>query len=170
MAKDKGTNLQASLDSGGYGVFYLWSLALPSGTIYRTTWHTDVTWNSQTWTATVCNAKRGVVRLNASVTAEVWLSGNDIPNQSIAFSDGVKGAQVEMFEAHDVTLGANDVIQHFKGVVSKVRTRSGWLVLECQQRFKIWPPYKFDKNTWGLELSKPGTYQVGDQTITLTHG
>lgn len=171
MAKTLSAAQQALIDQRAYGVFYLFSLALPSGTIYRTSWDQNLSWNSQTWLATVCDVQQGPMRNNASAVAAVLLSANQLANQAIAFADGIKGAAVTTYRAfYDLSsLATGDVETTFTGVVRQVRTVGGWLVMDCQQQsaMKRIPVRKYDRNHWGKFISKPGSFVIGNRTIII---
>lgn len=171
MAKTVSAAQQTLIDNRAYGTFYLFSLELPSGTVYRTTWDQDISWNSSTWVAAVCAVQRGPVRNNASVTAAILFSANQLANQAIAFGDGVKGARVRVYEAfYDLSsLALADVTPHFVGVVRQVQTPGQWLLLACQQDAAMnWVPgRKYDKNSWGLFTSKAETVVIGNRTIVV---
>ena len=172
MAKTLGTGLDAAKDGKLFKPLYLFSIELPSGTIYRTTWNEDISTTSPnpltaTWTAAPVNVIRDRVRPNATIKAAVALSTNDLANQSIAFSDGLKGARVNIFETHKLaSYGSNDVIQIFNGVVANMTPGPRWLVINCQQDAAICrvPKKRITVNTWGVHIKPAG------QTVLLPNG
>lgn len=171
MAKTLGTNLTAAIDERQIKPLYLFSLALPSGTIYRTTWNTDISWNSQTWVAAAVAIKRDRIRPNATVKAAIKLSANQLANQAIAFGDGLKGARIEIFETHKLSsYGANDVQQVFNGVVANMSPVPMWLVINCQQDAATTrlPGKRITVSTWGTHIKPPGvtTTLPGGNTVT----
>lgn len=159
---------QAAVDARGYNVFYLYSITLPGGTTYLANNSEDVTWNSQSWQATVSDAGGITSRPDISSSAEISLSRHNLANQAVAFGDGIDGAGVQIWEAYSTALDVGDPVTLFKGQEANVRTRGDDLVLQCQNEFATQraPGKTYDRHRYPI-TSKRGTYVMNGRTVVI---